>query len=113
MSRDEALYLDILLASRDALSYIEGIDWEKFQESKLHQDAIVRALEVIGEAAKRVSEPAKEACPQVPWSQLMGMRNRLIHEYFRVDLEKVWDTVQNDIPSLIEAIEKIAPPEGG
>jgi uncharacterized protein with HEPN domain len=111
MSRDEAYLLDILLAARDAVSFVEGLDWEQFQESKLHQDAVVRALEVVGEAAQRVSDATQSKTPGVPWREMAGMRNRLIHEYFRVDLEKVWDTVLNSLPELIKTIEPLVPPE--
>ena len=111
MSRDKALLLDILLAARDAISYVEGLDREGFMESKLHQDAVVRALEVVGEAAQKVSDQGKKAAPDIPWRQITGMRNRLIHEYFRVDLEEVWDTVQTSIPELITKIEPLVPPE--
>jgi len=67
MSRDDAYLPDILLADCDALSFVRGVDWETFKESKLHQDAVVRALEVTGEAAKRISDETKRATPQMPW----------------------------------------------
>ena len=111
MSRDEAYLLDILLAARDVQSYVEGFDFERFESSELHQDAVVRKLEVIGEAAKRVSEEMKGSAPGIPWRKIAGMRDRLIHEYSRIDLEEVWDTVQNGIPELIDKVEPLVPPE--
>jgi uncharacterized protein with HEPN domain len=111
MSRDEAYLLDILLAARDVRSYVEGFDFERFKESELHQDAVVRKLEVVGEAAKRISEEMKGSTPGIPWRQISGMRDRLIHEYFRIDLQEVWDTVQNGIPDLIARVEPLIPPE--
>lgn len=111
MSRDEALFLDILLAAKDALAYVENLDWDSFRMSKLHQDAVVRTLEVIGEAARMVSESSMEKHPEIPWHELIGMRNRLIHEYFRMDLEQVWSTVQDDLPKLVTSLEKIVPSE--
>lgn len=111
MSRDEALLLDILLAARDVQSYAEGLDFDGFNRSKLHQDAIVRKLEVIGEASKRISEQMKANVPDIPWRQVSGMRDRLVHEYFRIDLQEVWDTVQRGIPGLIAGIEPFVPPE--
>lgn len=111
MSRDEAYLLDILLAACDVRSYVEGFDFERFQSSELHQDAVVRKLEVIGEAAKRVSEEMKVSVPGIPWRKIAGMRDRLIHEYSRIDLEEVWDTVQNGIPELIDKVEPLVPPE--
>ena len=72
--------------------------WKEFERSELHQNAVMRPLEVIGEAARRVSQQTRDAHPEIPWEQMIGMRNRLIHEYFRVNLATVWDTVQNDCP---------------
>ncbi len=111
MSRDEAYLLDILLAARDVQSYLEGLDFARFKESELHQDAVVRKLEIIGEAAGRVSEETKQSATGIPWRQVSGMRNRLIHEYSRIDLQEVWDTAQNDLPDLIAGIEPLVPPE--
>lgn len=71
----------------------------------------MRMLEIIGEAARKISQETKNAHPDIPWKDITGMRNRLIHEYFRIDIEKVWDTVRNDIPVLITIIEPLVPPE--
>lgn len=111
MWRDEAYLLDILIliAARHAKEFITSMSREDFERSKLHQDAVMRNLEIIGEAASKISLETRNALPQIPWSDIIGMRNRLIHEYFRIDLQKVWDTVQNDIPSLIALIEPIVP----
>ena len=111
MQRDDAYLLDILIAARKARQFLEGVTWEEFQRSELYQNAVMRALEIIGEAARRVSEQTRDAHPEIPWTQMIGMRNRLIHEYFRIDLAAVWDTVQNDLPGLIELIEPLVPPE--
>jgi len=85
--------------------------WEGFQQSELHQNAVMRPLEIIGEAARLVSQQTRQAHPEIPWEQMIGMRNRLIHEYFRVNLKTVWETVQNDLPRLIALIEPLVPPE--
>ena len=85
----------------------------QFGRSKIHHYAIIRTLEVIGEAAGKVSQDFRDAHPEIPWKDLISMRNRLIHEYFQIDLDKVWDTVQKDIPSLIRLIEPLVPPENG
>jgi uncharacterized protein with HEPN domain len=63
--------------------------WETFSHSELHQNAVMRPLEIIGEAASHVSEPTREAYPEIPWAEMIGMRHRLIHECFRVDLQVV------------------------
>lgn len=111
MSRDEAFMLDILLAAKDALAFVRGLDRESFDASTLHQNAVVRVLEIIGEAAKHVSQETQDAHPEIPWRETSGMRNKLIHEYFDVDLDEVWDTVKNDIPTLIALIEPLVPME--
>ena len=112
-SRRELGYLvGILLAARAAQAYVAGLTWPQFQADELRQDAVVRRLEVLGEAARRISEVTRAALPTLPWRQMIGMRNRIIHEYERVDLPVVWDTVQNDLAPLIAALEAIVPPEG-
>jgi len=111
MQRDEAYLLDILIAARKALQFLEGMTWDEFEGSELHQNAVIRPLEIIGEAARLVSQQTRNAHPEIPWEQMIGMRNRLIHEYFRVNLKTVWETVQNDLHRLIALIEPIVPPE--
>lgn len=75
------------------------------------QDAVVRQLIILGEAARRISQEMRDAHPEVPGGDIVGMRNRLIHEYFRVDLGKVWDTIKNDLPRLIALIQPLVPPD--
>lgn len=111
MRRDEAYLLDMLLAARDAQNFARGLTREQFQASRLHQVAALKALETIGEAASRVSEPLRATHPQIPWREIIGTRNRLVHAYFEVELDEVWDTVQNDLPPLIAALERLVPPE--
>jgi uncharacterized protein with HEPN domain len=109
MPRDDAYLLDILIAARKALEFVEDLSWPEFAQSDLHQNAVIRPLEIIGEAARRMSQETREAHPDVPWEQMIGMRNRLIHEYFRIDLRAVWETVQHDLPSLVSLIEPLVP----
>lgn len=111
MRRDDAYLLDILIAARRARRFLEDLTWEEFVDSELHQDAVMRPLAIIGEAARQVSQETRDAHPELPWPQMVGMRNRLIHEYFRVDLATVWETVKNDLPPLIAALERLVPPE--
>jgi uncharacterized protein with HEPN domain len=111
MRRDDAYLLGILIAARKALKFLEGMTWEEFEQSELHQNAVVHLLEITGEAARLVSQETRDAHPDIPWEQMIGMRNRLIHEYFRVDLATVWDTVRNDLPRLIALIDPLVPPE--
>ena len=82
MLRDEAYLLDILIAARKALKFTAGFSRAQFEKNELVQNAVMHPLEVMGEAASRVSEEFREAHGEIPWHKLIGMRNRLIHEYF-------------------------------
>jgi uncharacterized protein with HEPN domain len=111
MWRDDALLLDMLLASRRIQKYTQGFDFERFENDEIMQDAVMRRILIIGEAAKKVSPEFKENHPEIPWSMIISMRNRLIHEYFRIITEKVWEVVERDIPELIALLEPLVPPE--
>ena len=111
MRRDETYLLDILIAARDARSFVADVTQSQFCASRLHQNAVVKALEIIGEAAARISDETRQAHPEIPWADITGMRNRLVHGYFEVDLGKVWDTIQDDLPTLIARIEPLVPPD--
>ena len=114
MPRDDSAYLlDMLLAARDALSFTEGMSFEAFAEDRRTQFSVVKALEIVGEAAAQVSNDAKQANPDIPWGKIVGMRNRLVHVYFDIDLVVVWDTVVCDLPDLIAQLEPLVPPEPG
>lgn len=113
MQRDIAHLVDILLMANDAQQFTKGMDYEAFLDDRKCQLAVVRCLEVIGEATKRLSETFRESHPAIPWSKMAGMRDVLIHAYDRVDLERIWTTMREDIPPLIEALESIVPPETG
>ena len=106
--RKEKDYLaDILSYAHRARRYVQVIHFnrEKFASSSLHQDAIIRCIEVIGEASKNISSDTKNALPQISWQEMAGMRNRLVHIYFDVVLDVVWETVIEDLPSLINILE--------
>ncbi len=109
MLTDEAFIKHILDAAHTIESYVHGLDQEKFslQESKMVQDAVIRQFEIIGEASGRLSEDIKKKYPGLPWKRISNMRNKLIHEYFGVDLAVVWATIENDLPILKEVVEKI------
>jgi len=106
MQRDKEYMLDILEAAKLAIDYIGDKTREEFFEDLQCQDAVIRRLEIIGEAARRISEETQAAYPDLPWSDMVGMRNIMIHEYDDVDLVIVWETVNNDLPPLIDALEK-------
>jgi uncharacterized protein with HEPN domain len=111
MSRDSAYLLDILKAAKLALSYLEGKTKQAFSKDTQCQDAVIRRLEIIGEAAGRVSGATTAKFSSLPWKKMVSMRNIMIHEYQDVDLGIVWETVQNDLPPLITLLEPLIPKE--
>jgi uncharacterized protein with HEPN domain len=91
--KGDKLYIDHILAAIDRIqSYTEGKTRKAFMSTPMMQDAVIRQLEIIGEATKKVSAATRKKHPDVPWKDMAGMRDRLIHEYFGVDLKAVWDT---------------------
>ena len=111
MRQDETYLLDILIAANKARKFVEGIDKNKFEENEVIQNAVMRPLEIIGEASARVSKDFRKKHPEIPWREMVGLRNRLIHEYFRIDYDAVWDTIHKDLPQLIEIIQPLVPKE--
>lgn len=87
--------------------YIKNISEENFLESTLVQDGVIRQLEIIGEATKRLSEQTRQRHNSIPWKDIAGMRDKLAHDYLGVDLDAVWSTVNTDIPALKEQIADI------
>ena len=110
MSRDPASLLDMLGAARRALARLATADRSAFLADELMQDAVIRQLLVLGEAATRVSPEFRSRHREIPWRMIVGMRNWLIHAYDDVDLEIVWGTVRNDLPRLIATLEPLVPP---
>jgi uncharacterized protein with HEPN domain len=106
MSRpDSAASLrDMLDYAVKAVRFCEGKSQGEFERDELLQLAVVRALELVGEAAWRVPQDFRDQYPSIPWQDIVGTRNRLIHGYDRVDLKIVWDTIQDDLPRLIETL---------
>lgn len=107
MQRDIGYFSDILDSARLAVEYLEKISFEEFIKSTAIQDAVIRRIEIIGEAANRINEASRKKNSHLPWTEMKGMRNLLIHEYDEIDLKEVWNTVKNDLPALIKEIEKI------
>jgi uncharacterized protein with HEPN domain len=110
--RDTALLLDMLLAARDARAFIAGLNEAAFVASRLHQNAVIRSLAIIGEAAGKVSPAFRAAQPAIPWREIIGMRHRLIHGYGEVRLDLVWQVVDRRLGLLIAAVEPLVPDEG-
>ncbi|MDX2212227.1 MAG: DUF86 domain-containing protein [Oculatellaceae cyanobacterium bins.114] len=109
MERDLQSLLDILLSAQIATNYLAERSRDDLETDLQLQDAVVRRLLIIGEASRRVSETTRQTLSTIPWAAINGMRNRLVHEYDEVDLDIVWSTVINSLPTLIEELEKIVP----
>lgn len=109
MWRDDAYLLDMLLAARKVIQFTHDISWERFERDELVQNAVMRQIQIIGEAARKVSLQCQQEHPDIPWNEIIGMRNRLVHEYFRIIPRRVWDVVEKDIPELIRLIEPLVP----
>lgn len=107
MSRDSAFLLDIVLLARRALGHLGDMDDAAFQSSDLVQDAVVRCIGALGEAAGHVSDATRSAHPEIPWSAIVGMRNRLVHDYAAIDPVEVLRTLREDLPRLIAQIEPL------
>jgi len=108
MSRDYKVYLDdILEAIAWIRTYTTGLSYEAFQGDRKTVDAVVRNLEVIGEAVKQIPESIRLQYPDIDWKKIAGLRDVLIHNYFGIDLELIWDIVENKLTSLEERVNQI------
>ena len=106
--RDERVYLeDMLAAACTTLRYMHARSRADLDEDSMLRDAVVRQLEVLGEAAAQVSEATRLRSPLVPWRGIVGMRNVLIHAYHRVDHDAVWAATQSELPALLPVLEQL------
>jgi len=106
MSRDESLYFaDIIESCEKVLRFTKGMTYKDFVHDDLHFDAVLRNLEIIGEAVKNVSEEVRQKYPNVKWRKIAGFRDIVAHEYFGVNDETIWDIVENEIPTLLEIVK--------
>jgi uncharacterized protein with HEPN domain len=108
MVKDDLAYVEhILDCIRKIKEFSEGISFREFSSNELVQDAIIRNIEIIGEAAKKISSDTKQIYFKIPWKEISGMRDKLIHDYLGVDVEVVWRTIKEDIPILERQIREI------
>ena len=107
MKDDKTYLLHICEAIEKIERYISTVDFDGFSDNDMMIDAVVRELEIIGEAARNLSDSFQEEHSEIPWHKIRAMRNTLIHEYFGVNLKVVWDTCKNDIMVLKTFIEKV------
>lgn len=107
MPRDDAYLGDMLDAARLAMEYLQGRQRSDFLADTLLQDAVIRRLALLGEAARRVSVQTREKHPDLPWREMVDMRNLIIHEYDDIDFDIVWRTATTDLPALITMLEPI------
>lgn len=108
MTNDDVIRLRHMLdAAREAQTFVVGKKRTDLDRSRMLVHSLVRCIEIVGEAATKVSPQAKSEVPSIPWQDIVSMRNRLIHAYFEINLDTVWDTVVDDLPPLISVLEKI------
>lgn len=107
MPKDDLIRLQHMLdAAKEALSFAKNKNRKNLDDDRMLALSIVKSIEIIGEAASTVSKEFREKYKEIPWANIIAMRNRLIHVYFDIDLDRVWDTITDDIPSLITLLEK-------
>ena len=108
MKREYDDYLrDMLENAEKALSFIEGMDYDEFCTDDKAVYAVIRALEIIGEAARQIPEDVRQANREIQWREIAAMRNKLTHEYFGVNTKVIWRTVHEDLPLIIPLLKKI------
>jgi len=108
MSDRNNLFLNHILDScANIIEFTKNIDFETFKKTRLIQSAVIRELEIIGEATKNLTDDLRKTFKSIPWLKIAGMRDKLIHGYFIVDLKEIWNTAKKDISTLKNSIEQI------
>lgn len=114
MYKDDALYYGHMLdMARKAHAKVQGLTLEDYDDDEDLRLALTHLVQVIGEAAQRISPEGQKAHPEIPYHEITGTRHRIVHDYMNVDEDIIWQIVTQDLPPLIEALEKIVPPEEG
>jgi len=108
MHKNDLAYTDhIINCIKKIRKFVKDIDKKEFAKNELIQDAIIRNFEVIGEASKKISHDFKKTYHEIPWKEISGMRDKLIHDYLGVDIEVIWKTIEIDLPILLKELKKI------
>lgn len=109
MQRDEVYLVDMLLAAEKIEAFIEGLNRQDVLHNEVLLFAILRLIQIIGEAASKISPDYHAQHPEIPWRRMIGMRHRLVHEYFNIDTARVWEVVSEDVPRLIQLLTTLVP----
>ncbi len=109
--RDLSYVIDIVQSARIIRDYVKEVERSEFEAELMRQDAVIRRIEILGEAAKQLSGDFKSKYPEIPWKNIAGMRDVLIHDYRDIILERVWSTVTVAVPKLIAQLEALLPPD--
>jgi uncharacterized protein with HEPN domain len=109
--RDAAYLWDMLQASRDILEFTRGASEGEYGSNKMLRMAVERGFQILGEAARRVSESFRAAHPEIPWSLIVGHRNVIVHDYADLSSKRIWEVVAEDLPRLVQDLERLISPE--
>ncbi|MFY9820870.1 MAG: DUF86 domain-containing protein [Thermoanaerobaculia bacterium] len=109
--RDLAYLWDMLQAARDILEFTRGISPGEYNSNKMLQMAVERGFQILGEAARRVTEPLRAAHPEIPWSSIVGHRNVIVHDYADLSPKRIWEVIEDDLPGLVPVLERLISPE--
>jgi len=107
---DEIRFRHMLDAAREAVEFVKGCERGDLDTDRKLVLALVKDIEIVGEAANQITEPTRRCNDQIPWQRIIGMRNRLVHAYFDINLDILWRTVQEDLPGLISLIASLVKP---
>lgn len=110
MQRDDSVYVGHMLdMARKAAEKVKGLGRKDYEEDENLRLALAHLVQVIGEAARRVSAETRAAHPEIPWVDIIGMRSKIVHDYMNVDEDIVWEVATRDLPALAQALERLAP----
>lgn len=110
--KGDAAYLwDMLQTARDILEFTQENSFSEYASNKMMRMAVERGFQILGEAARRLSDDFRENHPEIPWSSIVGHRNVIVHDYADLSLGRIWGVVQRDLPKLVQALEPLIPEE--